>query len=143
MSNQTETTNSLKDENFIQPVVAAIILSGDSVFCARRGDKFYHGFWEFPGGKVDPGEDNETALTREISEEMDAEIRIIKPFHDNEHEYPHGKMHLYSYICEFVGGSSPKPLEHLEFRYVQLKDLGGLEWVPADIEIAAKLMELG
>ena len=142
MSNEVKDVNNLKDPNFIQPVVAAIIFDGGSVLCAKRGDKFYHGFWEFPGGKVDPGEDNETALIREISEELDARIRVIKPYHDNEHEYPHGRMHLYSYICEFVEGSVPKALEHLELQYVPVKDLGDLEWVPADVEIAAKLATL-
>ncbi len=139
MSNQVSSENNLKDPNFIQPVVAAIIFEGDSVLCAMRGDKFYHGFWEFPGGKVDPGEDNETALVREISEELGVHIQVIKPFHDNEHEYPHGRMHLYSYICEFVNDSLPKALEHLEIRYVPLNELNTLEWVPADVEIVKQL----
>ena len=76
-------------------VVAAIIIRGGSVFATQRGYGDWKGWWEFPGGKIEPGESPQEALVREIREELDAEISVGELLETVEWDYPnfHLTMH--------------------------------------------------
>lgn len=69
-------------------VVAAVICDGDKIFATARGYGEYKGWWEFPGGKIEAGETPQQALTREIREELDTEIRVGELIDTIEYDYP-------------------------------------------------------
>ena len=69
-------------------VVAAVILSGGKIFATQRGYGDFKGGWEFPGGKIEAGETPEAALKREISEELETQIRVGELIDTIEYDYP-------------------------------------------------------
>ena len=103
-------------------VVAAIIINDNKVLCMQRNiSKYdYVSFkYEFPGGKIEPGETKEVALTREIMEELDLKIEIGKEFLTVEHEYPDFNISLHSFICK----SSTNKItlkEHIAFKWLSI-----------------------
>lgn len=115
-------------------VVGAVIGRADTVLCALRGgDGPIAGFWEFPGGKVEPGESEPEALRREIEEELDCEVSVGDPITTTRLPVPAGTLVLTTYHCTIVAGE-PRPLEHRELRWLRPSELRTLTWAPADIE---------
>lgn len=113
-------------------MVAAIILQQQQVLCAKRPSNGVLGnLWEFPGGKVEPGETLEEALHREIKEELSIEIKIHDPFMSLVHTYPTHTVLVHTYLCEWVSGEMT-PLVHSDIRFVLIEDLDELDWVAAD-----------
>jgi 8-oxo-dGTP diphosphatase len=113
-------------------VVCAIIERDGTILAARRSDAQSHGgFWEFPGGKIDPGENAEQAIIREIKEELQADIIAKRRLQDTTFSYPDKTVTLIPFICTVAFGT-PKPLEHAEIRWVDMKESFGLEWLPPD-----------
>jgi mutator protein MutT len=88
------------------------------------------GCWEFPGGKCDPGEAFASCLSREIREELDAEIRIGTELFSIAHSYPDRVVELHFFSCELQG--EPRPMLGQEMRWVRREDLTLLEFPPAD-----------
>ena len=80
-------------------VVAAIIRKDKSVFATQRGYGDYKDWWEFPGGKVEPGETPEEALVREIREELDTDIAVENYLTTVEHDYPEFHLSMDCYWC--------------------------------------------
>ncbi|WP_197280955.1 (deoxy)nucleoside triphosphate pyrophosphohydrolase [Microbacterium sp. No. 7] len=121
-------------------VVGAVIVRGGAVLCARRGGTGpLAGLWEFPGGKVEPGESHTGALVREIDEELGCGVRVGSEVTTT----PHRTIVLTTYWCELVHGE-PRALEHDEVRWVVPAELRMLEWTPADVPAAALVAaELG
>jgi len=116
----------------MQTVVAAVIIQDGRVFCAKRPmDKILGGLWEFPGGKVEPGESFEEALIREIEEELGIVITVDRPLLRVIHEYPSHVVHLHSYLCHWVGGDITLHV-HTDAKWVTPKELKELEWVAGD-----------
>lgn len=115
-------------------VPCAIIEQGDKIFAAQRNAKMSLPYkWEFPGGKVDEGETETEALEREIMEELCVEIEIGKRLKPIYKEDPHRIIYLVPYICKIV--STPIILtEHLQYKWVLLKDIYSLDWAEADIK---------
>lgn len=104
-------------------VAAAVFKRGNAVLIARRPSKgLLGGLWEFPGGKMEPGETLPLALVREIKEELGVEIRVGEPLGEYKHAYTHFKVRLTAFACE-LDGSEPQPLEASEIRWVPLADL--------------------
>jgi mutator protein MutT len=123
----------------MQEVVAAIILQNQQVLCAKRpGNGVLGNLWEFPGGKVEPGETLEEALHREIKEELSIGIRIQEPFMSLVHTYPTHTVQVHTYLCEWASGDMI-PLVHSDIRFVTIEDLDELEWVAADDPVIAAL----
>lgn len=123
-------------------VVAAIIKYEDRFLCMQRNSS-KHAYlsykYEFPGGKVEPGESNEAALVREIKEELDLDISLEKQFLTVEHEYPDFKLTMHSFLCN---SATPEFIlkEHAAFQWLNKTELKSLDWAAADIPIVDKLM---
>jgi 8-oxo-dGTP diphosphatase len=117
-------------------VVCAIIEHDGKFLAAKRGDTQPHaGFWEFPGGKIDPGEDAEKAIFREIKEELGTEISITRRLPSVAFDYPDKTVTLIPFVCETAAGGFITPLEHDEVRWVDMDESQGLTWLPPDAEI--------
>jgi len=115
-------------------VVGAIILNeADEVLCALRSpDMSLPNYWEFPGGKVEENESFEEAIIREIKEELNCLIETNQIFHEYTHEYEHIFVNLITVLCRLVDGT-PTASEHAELKWINKKNLTGLQWAPADI----------
>lgn len=125
------------------PVVCAILRRGDLFLLARRPPgKRLGGLWEFPGGKVEPGELPVDALHRELAEELGCTVRVLAEFPAVEHVYEWGAIRLLPFVCELAPGS-PEPVahEHTELAWSTLKDLADYEWAPADLPVLQMLQK--
>jgi 8-oxo-dGTP diphosphatase len=124
-------------------VACAIILRPDGMaLAARRGPTMrLPGRWEFPGGKLEPGETSGQALGREIEEELGIGIRLLRALTVVEHHYPDFSIRLHPWICEITRGE-PRPIEHGEIRWVDASALPGLDWAAADLPVVDTLLEL-
>ena len=115
-------------------VVAAIIHDGDRIFATQRGYGNYKDWWEFPGGKVESGEEPEEALVREIHEELAAGITIERHLTTVEYDYPEFHLHMDCFWCSLTDGQITL-LEHEAARWLPLDDLRQVNWLPADIQV--------
>lgn len=119
-------------------VVAAIIRDGDRIFATQRGYGEFKDMWEFPGGKIEPGEDREHALRREIQEELDTRISVGPLFDIVEYDYPDFHISLYCYLCSIISGGLVLK-EHESARWLSSEDLFSVNWLPADLSVIEKL----
>ncbi len=120
-------------------VTAGILIRDHKVLIAKRpAGKHLAGYWEFPGGKTEPGETYEESLVREFREEFGMAIHVISPYHENIHGYPSGVVRLIAFLVGQAGGEM-KAREHDEVRWVHPRDLLHFQLSPADIPIAEKL----
>ena len=113
-------------------VVAAIIRKGDKIFATQRGYGEWKDWWEFPGGKMEPGETPEEALAREIREELDTEIRVDKFLYTVEWDYPQFHLTMHCYMSSLVNDSLHL-VEHEAARWLGKEDISSVNWLPADI----------
>ena len=123
------------------PVVAAVIERGGSVLLAQRpGYKQQALKWEFPGGKVEPGETAEAALIREIREELSCEVCVIRPLPRSTHTYDRMTIEMIPFVCQLVPGSpEPQPAEHHAIAWVTPSELTSYDLAAADLPVAAAL----
>ncbi|OIJ22487.1 DNA mismatch repair protein MutT [Anaerobacillus alkalidiazotrophicus] len=121
-------------------VVGAVIENHNGQFlCALRSSKMsMPNLWEFPGGKIKEGEKPETALIREIVEELGCTVKVGELVASVEHQYPEIKVNLKTFRAIIQNGQ-PKALEHSELRWVPKDELEKLNWAPADIPTVNKL----
>lgn len=122
-------------------VVGAVLIDEDRVFAAKRGPgKAMAGYWEFPGGKIEPGETPEQALKRELVEELSVEVEVLDRIVTSRHETDAAVINLTTYYCTLSSGA-PKLSEHQEIRWVPRSELHELEWAPADIETVERVQQ--
>jgi 8-oxo-dGTP diphosphatase len=120
-------------------VVGAVVINDGLVLCAQRGPEGnLPGMWEFPGGKVEPGETKETALKREIAEELNCVVEVGGKVATTTHSYEFGQVTLTTFYCVLVEGT-PTLTEHASLRWLRLDELGTLTWAPADIPAVAQI----
>ena len=118
-------------------VVGAVITRDGLVMCAQRGyDGNLPGLWEFPGGKIEPGESNRAALMREITEELGCTVEVVREVTTTTHEYEFGVVTLTTFYCRLLSGT-PTLTEHLSIEWLRPDELDTIEWAPADIPSVA------
>ena len=123
-------------------VVAAIILKANKILCVQRGENKYDYIskkYEFPGGKIEPGESKVAALKREILEELKIEINISEEFITVTHIYPDFKITMYSFLCT-CESIALELSEHIDFKWLNKSELKKLDWAAADIPIVESLL---
>lgn len=121
-------------------VVAAIIISDNKIFSTQRGYGEFKDGWEFPGGKIEPGECPEQALEREIKEELDTEIEVGELFDTVEYDYPLFHLVMYCFICKVKCGKLTLK-EHEAAKWLTPDMLDSVDWLPADLGVIQKLKE--
>ena len=120
-------------------VVAGIIQDGGKVFATQRGYGDYKDFWEFPGGKMEPGETPEQALARELKEELAIDVSVGEFVCTVEHDYPAFHLTMHCYFCAIAGGKAPELLEHEAARWLAPAELRSVNWLPADVKVVEAL----
>jgi len=120
-------------------VVAAIIQKDGKFLITKRLERSHLGHcWEFPGGKLHPGESLEECAIRECREEIDVEIKPLRKIREVWHNYPEKSVHLHFFICDLVSGS-PRSVECADFRWALPEELSRFEFPEADREIVEEL----
>ena len=123
----------------VTTVVAAVVEENGRFLVTRRPEGVHlAGLWEFPGGKIDAGESHRDALTREIREELDADVKVGELVFDTSHTYPERTVALYFYRCTLIG--APQPMLGQEMRWVARDELATLGFPPADEALIALLI---
>lgn len=121
-------------------VVAAIIQKENKILATKRGYGEFINMWEFPGGKIEPGETKEQALVREIKEELNIEISVDNFAIDIEYQYPNFYLFMSCFMCSIKEGSI-ELLEHNDGKWITKEELNTLNWLPADIDAVNYLKE--
>lgn len=121
-------------------VVAAIIIKDGKVFATQRGYGEWKGWWEFPGGKIDPGETPESALAREIREELNAEITVGDLLQTIEWDYPDFHLTMHCYICT-LNSDQLHLNEHSASAWLTKQTLTTVKWLPADVGLLDSVSE--
>ena len=120
-------------------VVAAVIRDGEGrIFATQRGYGPYKDGWEFPGGKIEPGETPEEALKREIREELDAEIEVAEPAGRIEYDYPEFHLSMDCFFCVLLSGTLTLK-EHEAAKWLRPEELDSVAWLPADLSLIERL----
>lgn len=119
-------------------VVAAIIKKDGKYFATQRGYGDFAGGWEFPGGKIEPGETPQQALVREIKEELDADIVVGELVDTVEHDYPKFHLTMHCFLCELISESLVLR-EHEAAKWLTVDELDSVDWLPADKGLIEKL----
>lgn len=113
-------------------IVTAAVIRREGLFFVTRRHEGVHleGFWEFPGGKCDPGEPLERCLRREIREELDVDVQVGQELLSCAHDYPERIVELHFFECEMA--EEPRPMLGQEMRWVPQAELRRLQFPPAD-----------
>lgn len=122
-------------------VVAAVILKAGEYFATQRGYGEFEGLWEFPGGKIEPGENCNEALKREIQEELGVNIAVDELLCTTDYDYPSFHLTMHCYLCSIESGSI-ELREHKSARWLTAETLDSVEWLPADRSVVEKLSVL-
>lgn len=132
----------INGENFMKTikVAAAIIIDSDKILAVQRGYGEFKGLWEFPGGKIEAGETAESALKREIREELDVDIEILQLFDFIEYDYESFHLSMKCFLVHVADGSITLK-EHSAARWLGKNDLTSVAWLPADIALIENLQK--
>jgi 8-oxo-dGTP diphosphatase len=127
-------------ENAVIDVVCAIIEDSEGRFlaCLRPQGKHLAGYWEFPGGKLDPDESPESALVREMAEELAVDVEVGLPLVPVSWSYGSTRIRLMPFRCKITAGQ-PQAIEHDRLLWCAPKDFESLLWADADIPILRQL----
>jgi 8-oxo-dGTP diphosphatase len=124
-------------------VVAAVVRRGDAILVTRRPDRpGRRGQWEFPGGKVEPGERDPDALAREIREELGCAIEVGPLLLRHAHCYPEREVELAFYACTMRDDLEPAPIGVAEIAWAKIGTLAGYDFLEADLAVLAELTRL-
>ncbi len=115
-------------------VAAAVIRDGDRIFATQRGYGEFKDGWEFPGGKIEPGETARDALKREIREELNADIKVGELIDVVEYDYPTFHLSMECFWAEVASGDLTLK-EHEDAKWLDKDTIDSVEWLPADIKL--------
>ena len=121
-------------------VAAAVIVSGERFFATQRGYGAWKDYWEFPGGKIEPGETPEEALRREILEELDTKVSVGEKITTIEYDYPEFHLSMECFLARVTEGSLVLK-EHEAARWLEKSELDSVKWLPADQTIIELLKQ--
>lgn len=125
----------MEGKTIIIDVACALIRKNDRFLAVRRSQRMPHpGKWEFPGGKLEPGEGSFQCIVREIREELNLEIKPIKELLSITWHYPDKSVHLIPVVCEIIGGVL-RLSEHDKMQWIDMENLKDLDWADADREM--------
>jgi len=125
----------------MKKVMAAIIKDENRLLIAKRHSKDpLGGKWEFPGGKIEPGETPKECLVREIKEELGVEVKIGPFYDDNVYSSQDHDIHLLFYWAEVITGKVI-PVVHDDLKWTTIEELANFDFAPADIPIVKRLMK--
>ena len=122
-------------------VVAAVIRKGDKILATQRGYGEFKDGWEFPGGKIEPGERPEEALKREIKEELKAAISVGEDLGIVEYDYPNFHLNMRCFMCSLVSEDITL-LEHEAMKWLTAETIDTVNWLPADKPMTEKIKEI-
>ena len=128
----------------INTVGGLIVNDEGKILCTERGESKYDYIsfkWEFPGGKVEDGETNEETLKRELMEELEIEVDIIKKFYQVEHDYPDFHLSMPVYLCK-LKSTAIKLMVHKSIRWLSPNEMMSLDWAAADIPVAEAVFDM-
>jgi 8-oxo-dGTP diphosphatase len=121
--------------NVIDVTCALIIDDQNRLFAAQRSSTMNLPLkWELPGGKIEPNESAEACLVREIAEELNIQIKILKELIPNTHSYPSITIRLIPFVCKRIGGEIELK-EHINLRWLNADEMLDLDWADADVPI--------
>lgn len=119
-------------------VCCAIVVGDSTILAVQRGPESSHPMkWEFPGGKINPGETEEQCIVRELHEELQVEIGILKKLESIEFQYPGKQIELIPFVCCMVSGELVLT-EHIAEHWFNLDNWQSLDWAEADYELILK-----
>lgn len=121
-------------------VAAAIIIDNGKVFATQRGYGEFKDGWEFPGGKIEEGENAQEAIIREIHEELDTKISIVEKIDTVEYDYPKFHLSMDCFICNIEEGNLTLK-EHEDAKWLERDELYSVDWLPADKGLIEKIKE--
>ena len=121
-------------------VAAAVICDGEKIFATQRGYGDYKDGWEFPGGKIEPGELPEDTVRRELKEELDLEVEVGQLFDTVEYDYPTFHLSMQCFLCT-MGNREIVLKEHEDARWLDRDTVDEVKWLPADEGLISKLKE--
>jgi len=122
-------------------VACAIIEYNDKILAVQRGERLNMPLkWEFPGGKIHQGESPETCVVREVSEELDIHIAVVRSLSLVNYDYPDFSITLYPFICAIVTGDIILR-DHKAMLWLSPRELPTLDWVAADFPIIRVYLE--
>ena len=124
-------------------VVAAILEYDGKILCMERGAGTYEYVsykYEFPGGKIEPGEAKHTALERELREEMEMDVVVREDdlYMTVHHEYPDFSITMYAFRCQLQSPTFTRRV-HVDAKWLTPQELPTLDWAPADVPIMETL----
>ncbi len=129
----------MEDKKTVE-VVAAVICDDGRVFATQRGYGEWKDWWEFPGGKIEPGESPQEALWREIKEELATEIEVGELITTVDYDYPKFHLTMHCFLCKIKAGNLTL-LEHEAAKWLSWETLDTVNWLPADAEVVDVLKQ--
>lgn len=121
-------------------VAAAIIQKDGKILSCQRGYGEFKDGWEFPGGKLEPGETGEQAIVREIEEELEVTIGNLEYLCTVEHDYETFHLSMQCYLAEIESGEF-KEHAHEDMRWLSIEEIWNVDWLPADIKVVEELLK--
>jgi mutator protein MutT len=115
----------------VDAAIGVVKRDGRVLICQRKSDDTLGDFWEFPGGKCEPGESLEACLARELMEEVAIKARVVRKLTPIEHDYPHARLTLHPFLCEHVEGEA-MAIECQRTKWVAAAELSGYKFPPAN-----------
>lgn len=123
-------------------VAAAIIVKDNKILATQRKSGEFKDGWEFPGGKLEPGENSLDACRREIREELDVEIGDEKFLVNVGYDYPSFRLNMDCYFCRIISGDIALH-DHEAMRWLSSEDIDSVGWLPADIKVVEAIKSSG
>jgi mutator protein MutT len=125
----------------IDVAIAVIVRGAHALICQRKQADTFGGFWEFPGGKRESGETLEQCLLRELREELDIDVVVLRPLTTIEHNYPHVALRLCPFLCS-TPDREPRPIECQRFAWVTADALSRYQFPPANESLLNEVAQI-